>query len=86
MSADDTAGEAAKAATKKKTSKRKKGKDPAAVKLGLKGGSKGGKARAAKMTPKERSEAARRAVQARWGQEPSLAAPASAFESEPESP
>lgn len=43
------------------------GKDPAAVALGRKGGLKGGKARAAKMTPKERSEAARNAANARWG-------------------
>lgn len=42
------------------------GKDPAAVALGRKGGLKGGMARAAKMTPEERSEAARRAAQARW--------------------
>lgn len=42
------------------------GKDPAAVALGRKGGLKGGKARAAKMTPEERSEAARKAAQARW--------------------
>lgn len=43
------------------------GKDPAAVALGRKGGLKGGKARAAKMTPEERREAARKAAQARWG-------------------
>jgi hypothetical protein len=43
------------------------GKDPAAVALGRKGGLKGGKARAAKLTPEQRSEAARRAAQARWG-------------------
>ncbi len=42
------------------------GKDPAAVELGRKGGLKGGKARAAKMTPEERSEASRRAAKARW--------------------
>ncbi len=42
------------------------GKDPAAVALGRKGGKKGGKARAARMTPEQRSEAARRAAQARW--------------------
>jgi hypothetical protein len=42
------------------------GKDPAAVALGRKGGLIGGKARAAKMTPEERSEAARRAARARW--------------------
>jgi hypothetical protein len=41
-------------------------KDPAAVALGRKGGLKGGKARAAGMTPEERSDAARRAAQARW--------------------
>jgi hypothetical protein len=42
------------------------GKDPAAVALGRKGGLRGGKARAAKMTPEERSEAARKAATARW--------------------
>jgi hypothetical protein len=36
------------------------------AKLGRKGGLKGGKARAANLTPEERSESARRAVQARW--------------------
>lgn len=42
------------------------GKDPAAVALGRKGGLKGGKARAANMTPEQRSEAAKRAAAARW--------------------
>jgi hypothetical protein len=42
------------------------GKDPAAVALGRKGGEKGGKARAARMTPEERSEAAKKAARARW--------------------
>ena len=42
------------------------GKDPAAVALGRKGGLKGGKARAAKLTAEERSAAARRAAEARW--------------------
>ena len=42
------------------------GKDPAAVALGRKGGLRGGKARAAKMTPAERTEAARKAARARW--------------------
>jgi hypothetical protein len=42
------------------------GKDPAAVALGRKGGLKGGKARAAKMTAEERVEAARKAARARW--------------------
>jgi len=41
-------------------------KDPAAVALGRRGGLKGGKARAASMTAEERSEAARRAAEARW--------------------
>jgi hypothetical protein len=41
-------------------------KDPAAVALGRKGGLKGGKARAEKMTAEERREAARRAAEARW--------------------
>ena len=41
-------------------------KIPAAVTLGILGGSKGGKARAAKMTPEERSESARNAAKARW--------------------
>lgn len=43
-----------------------KRKNAAAVALGRLGGKKGGRARAANMTPEERSEAARRAVQARW--------------------
>jgi hypothetical protein len=42
------------------------GKDPAAVALGRKGGKKGGKARAAKMTPEQRSAAAKKAAKARW--------------------
>lgn len=43
-----------------------KNKNPAAVALGRKGGKKGGPARAAKLTPEQRSESARKAVQARW--------------------
>ena len=43
-----------------------KRKDPAAVALGRKGGKKGGPARAAKLTPEQRSESARKAVRARW--------------------
>lgn len=46
------------------------GKNPAAVALGRLGGLKGGKARAKKLTPKERSEAARRAALARWNKTP----------------
>ncbi len=41
-------------------------KNPAAVELGKRGGLKGGKARAAKMTPEARSESARKAAKARW--------------------
>ncbi len=42
------------------------GKDPAAVALGRRGGLKGGKARAAKLTAAQRSDIARRAAVARW--------------------
>lgn len=45
------------------------GKDPAAVELGRRGGLKGGKARAAKLTPEQRAESARKAAQARWQRE-----------------
>lgn len=41
-------------------------KNPAAVALGRLGGFKGGKARAKKLTPKQRSEIARTAAMARW--------------------
>jgi len=44
-------------------------KDPAAVDLGRRGGLKGGKARAAKLTPEQRSEIARKAAKARWSKE-----------------
>ena len=43
------------------------GKDPAAVELGRKGGLKGGKARAEKLSPERRSEIAKKAAAARWG-------------------
>lgn len=43
-----------------------KPKDPAAVALGRKGGLKGGKARATKMTAEQRAESARKAAKARW--------------------
>ena len=42
------------------------GKNPAAVALGRLGGLKGGKARAKKLTKKQRSEAAKKAALARW--------------------
>lgn len=41
-------------------------RDPLAVELGRRGGLKGGKARAAKLSPEERSAIARRAASARW--------------------
>jgi hypothetical protein len=43
------------------------GKDPAAVALGRKGGLKGGKARAAKLTKAQRVASAKKAAAARWG-------------------
>ncbi len=44
---------------------------PSAAQIsGRKGGLKGGKARAAKLTAKQRSEAAKRAAQARWSNRP----------------
>jgi hypothetical protein len=43
------------------------GKDPAAVALGRRGGLKGGKARAEKMTPIQRKHSAQKAAKARWG-------------------
>jgi hypothetical protein len=42
------------------------GKNAAAVALGRLGGKKGGKARAAKLTPEERSRIARAAAVSRW--------------------
>jgi hypothetical protein len=42
------------------------GRDPAAVLLGRRGGLKGGRARAEKMTPERRTEIARTAAAARW--------------------
>jgi len=43
------------------------GKNQAAVALGRLGGLKGGKARAASLTKKKRSEIAKKAAAARWG-------------------
>ncbi len=42
-------------------------KNPAAVSLGRRGGLKGGKARAASLTPERRSEIAKKAAAKRWG-------------------
>lgn len=46
------------------------GKDPAAVSLGRRGGLKGGKARAKKLSAEQRSEIARKAAAVRWGRHP----------------
>jgi len=42
------------------------GKNPYAVMLGRKGGLKGGKARAEKLSSEKKSEIAKKAAQARW--------------------
>jgi hypothetical protein len=42
------------------------GRNPAAVALGRLGGLKGGKARAASLTKKQRAEAAKKAARTRW--------------------
>jgi len=47
------------------------GKDPIAVALGRRGGLKGGKARADKLTPEQRSEISRKAARARWSKDDS---------------
>lgn len=44
-----------------------RGKDPAAVSLGRRGGLKGGRARAEKLTAEQRSMIARKAAAARYG-------------------
>lgn len=46
--------------------KKKQDKNPAAVALGRLGGKKGGKARAAKLTPEERKAIAKKAAESRW--------------------
>jgi hypothetical protein len=62
--AEATGGESmAKASAPKKLAK----KNPAAVALGRLGGKKGGPARAASLTAKERSAIALKAAHARWG-------------------
>ncbi len=45
-------------------------KNPAAVALGKLGASKGGKARAEKLSAKKRSEIAKQAAKARWSSKP----------------
>jgi hypothetical protein len=49
---------------------KEKEKNPAAVALGRLGGLKGGIARAAKLTPRKRSQIAAKAAKARWGDKP----------------
>jgi hypothetical protein len=56
-----------KAITDKEEEQPTKEKNPAAVALGRLGGLKGGKARAEKLSEKERSEIAKKAAKARWG-------------------
>ncbi len=46
------------------------GKNPHAVALGKLGGSKGGKIRAARLTPEQRTEIAKKAARKRWGKKP----------------
>lgn len=48
-------------------SDKKAEKNPAAVALGRMGGLKGGKARAAKLSPAKRKAIAKKAAKARWG-------------------
>jgi hypothetical protein len=55
--------------TGKRESEPERVKDPAAVELGRKGGLKGGKARAAKLNPDQRSKIAKKAAAARWGRQ-----------------
>lgn len=45
------------------------GKDPNAVALGRKGGLKGGKARAKKLSSEQRSEIAKKGARARWNRD-----------------
>lgn len=51
----------------KSSHKKSKEKNPNAVALGRLGGSKGGKARAEKLSTKRRTEIARKAANKRWG-------------------
>lgn len=60
-------GETAKEEPTKKKKPAQPEKNPAAVALGRLGGLKGGKARAAKLTPAERKAIAKKAAKSRWG-------------------
>ena len=57
---------AAEASSEEPAQELRPDKNPHAVALGRLGGQKGGKARAAKLTKKRRSEIARQAALARW--------------------
>jgi hypothetical protein len=46
-------------------------RDPSAVELGRRGGQKGGRSRAQKMTAEQRKRAAKKAALARWGKKTS---------------
>lgn len=46
---------------------REQGKNPQAVAMGLKGGAKGGHARAKNLSAKKRKEIAKKAARKRWG-------------------
>ncbi|MCA9466480.1 MAG: hypothetical protein KC643_13710 [Nitrospira sp.] len=59
--------EAATGPSEKPTEKDQPEKNPAAVALGRLGGLKGGRARAEKLSPKKRSEIAKKAAKKRWG-------------------
>jgi hypothetical protein len=63
--ADSSAGNADNVSPRE-TMREAEEKNPAAVTLGRLGGLKGGKARAAKLSPRRRKEIARKAAQARW--------------------
>jgi hypothetical protein len=60
------AGIVASATSGGETPKKKKRKNPAAVALGRLGGLKGGKSRAASLSPEQRTEIARKAALARY--------------------
>jgi hypothetical protein len=63
MTTGDIAAEATNESTPAKSVSEK---NPAAVALGRLGGLKGGKARAAKLSPAQRRKIAKRAAKARW--------------------
>ena len=67
---NQNAARVAALATGESPAPKRKRKNPAAVALGRTGGLKGGKARAAALSPAERSEIAKKAARARWGAEP----------------